>query len=243
MQGDLAALLIIGLVALTGAATWLFIRHRALETRLKETSQALEARTTELESAQLQLGRQSTEDSLTTVANHEQFLGFLEREWRRSRRERCAVSLVMLDVDEFRAYNRQYGRRAGDECLKQVGRALMGVVGRPGDLVARYCRDEFALTLATTDSPGALGIAERARQSIEALQVPHARDTGAPFVTASVSVVSAVPPRESAWEELDMIKAARRGLRDARDAGGNCVVRVTLDATVPHQGPPVEPSA
>lgn len=239
VQGELAAALIAGLVVLGSATTWLFVRNRSLQAQLEEGAQALEGRTTELESARLQLGRQSMEDSLTAVANHEQFLGFLELEWRRSRRDGYPVSLLMVDLDDFRAYNRQYGRRAGDECLKQVGRTLLGIVGRPGDLVARYHRDEFAITLAGTDSHGALSIAERARQAVESLQVPHARDSGPPFVTASIAVASAIPLRESAWEELDLIKAVRHGLREARHAGGNQVTRVNLGVA----GPPELASA
>lgn len=80
MQGDVGSAVVALVVALVAAAAWLFVRNRSIETRLRETVQALEARTTELESAKLQLGRQSTEDSLTAVANHEQFLGFLELE-------------------------------------------------------------------------------------------------------------------------------------------------------------------
>ena len=188
---------------------------------------------TELESARLQLQRLSTEDPLTAVANHEQFLEFLEREWRRARRDGLPLSLILIDVDHFRAYNRQFGRKAGDDVLKQVGRVLAALVGRPGDLVARYHRDEFALVLASTDGPGSFTISEQVRAAVRALKLPAAKDAHDEFVTASVATSTAVPQRESAWEELDLIKAARHALREARSSGGNRVFRANLGLTGP----------
>ncbi len=219
--------------ALSAFGVWAYLSRRRIVLRASELEKALEARTTELESARLQLQRLSAEDALTAVANHEQFLEFLEREWRRSRRDGLPLSLIFLDIDNFRAFNRQFGRKAGDDVLKQVGRTLAAVVGRPGDLVARYHRDEFALVLASTDNPGAFNIAERLRQSIADLRVPAATESPSEWVTASVATATAVPQRESAWEELDLIKTARHGLRDARASGGNRVLRTNLGMAGP----------
>ena len=222
---------LVGALAMFGV--WASVGRRRLSARAAELEKALETRTTELESARLQLQRLSTEDPLTAVANHEQFLEFLEREWRRARRDGLPVSLIFVDIDHFRAYNRQYGRKSGDDVLKQVGRALAGVVGRPGDLVARYHRDEFAIVLASTDVAGGLTISEQILQSIQNLQVPAAKEALVAMVTASVATATAVPQRESAWEELDLIKAARHALREARAAGGNCVRRANLGIAGP----------
>jgi diguanylate cyclase (GGDEF)-like protein len=167
------------------------------------------------------------------VANHEQFLEFLEREWRRARRDGQPLTLIFIDVDHFRAFNRDFGRQAGDEVLKQVGRALAGIVGRPGDLVARYHRDEFAIVMASTDASGAFNISEQVRKAIESLDVAAAKDAPASVVTASVATATAVPQRESAWEELDLIKAARHALREARATGGNRVLRANLGTAGP----------
>lgn len=219
--------------ALSTFSAWLYISRRRLELRAAQLDKTLEQRTTELESACLQLQRLSTEDPLTAVANHEQFLEFLEREWRRARRDGLPLSLIFIDVDHFRAYNRQFGRKAGDEVLKQVGRCLAGLVGRPGDLIARYHRDEFALVLASTDGPGSFKIAEQVRAAIRALQLPAAKDAPDELVTASVATSTAVPQRESAWEELDLIKAARHALREARASGGNRVLRANLGLAGP----------
>jgi diguanylate cyclase (GGDEF)-like protein len=218
---------------LTAFGVWAYVSRLRLMNRANELEKTLEVRTTELESARIQLQRLSTEDPLTAVANHEQFLEFLEREWRRARRDGLPLTLIFIDIDHFRAYNREFGRKAGDEVLKQVGRSLATIVGRPGDLVARYHRDEFALVLASTDSPGAFNISDRLRQGIEDLQLPAAKDAPAGVVTASVATATAVPQRESAWEELDLIKAARHALREARATGGNRVLRANLGMAGP----------
>jgi two-component system chemotaxis family response regulator WspR len=219
--------------ALATFGVWAYWSRQRLYVRAAELERTLEIRTTELESARIQLQRLSTEDPLTAVANHEQFLEFLEREWRRARRDGLPLTLIFIDIDHFRAYNREFGRKAGDEVLKQVGRALAGIVGRPGDLVARYHRDEFALVLASTDGPGAFNISEHVRECIEGLKMPAAKDAPSGVVTASVATATAVPQRESAWEELDLIKAARHALREARATGGNRVLRANLGAAGP----------
>lgn len=219
--------------ALATFGAWAFISRQRIAARAGELERALELRTTELESARIQLQRLSTEDALTAVANHEQFLEFLEREWRRARRDGLPLTLIFIDLDHFRAYNREFGRKAGDAVLKQVGRALAATVGRPGDLVARYHRDEFAMVLAATDRAGAFNIADHVRQCVEGLQVPAAQDAPSGVITASVATATAVPPRESAWEELDLIKAARHALREARATGGNRVLRANLGIAGP----------
>lgn len=228
MDGSLGTLSVIVGTVLAGTCIWLAWQMRRLQVRLKDVGDALEARTTELESARMELQRLSTEDGLTALPNHEQFLEFVEREWRRARREVHPVSLVFLDIDQFRSYNRQFGRRAGDECLRQVGRAVEGLAGRGGDLIARYHRDEFAVVLSATDAAGAMLVGERLRQAVEALEIPAARESNGPVVTVSVAVASTIPERESAWEELDLIKAARHALREARAAGGNRVLMAKM---------------
>ena len=108
--------------ALATFGIWAYASRHRLVRRAADLERALETRTTELESARIQLQRLSTEDSLTAVANHEQFLEFLEREWRRARRDGLPLTLIFIDLDHFRAYNRQFGRKSGDDVLKEVGR-------------------------------------------------------------------------------------------------------------------------
>ena len=80
----------------------------------------------------------STTDGLTEISNRRRFDQFLEREWRRSMRERAELSLILIDIDYFKQFNDLYGHLSGDDCLKQVGATLKGAVQRAGDLVARY---------------------------------------------------------------------------------------------------------
>lgn len=225
-------LLIIFGVTLVGACAWLAWRLQRVRTQVRELETETKARAAELELTRLELQRLSNEDNLTALANHEQLLEFLEREWRRARRHGTPISLVLLDLDHFDAFNREFGRKAGDDCLRRVGHALRGIVGRAGDLVARYHRDEFAIVLASTDEDGAMNIGQRAREMVEQLEIAAAKEAPVPMLTASVAVASGVPTRHSSWQELDLIKAARRAMREARTGGGNRVQRGELDSTL-----------
>lgn len=213
---------------LSTLGVWSYFSQRRTAQRAAELARALDERTTELESARMELQRLSTKDPLTAVANHEQFLETLDREWRRARRERLPLTVIFVDLDHFQAYNQQFGREEGDRILKNAGRALANIVSRAGDLVARYHRDEFAMVLASTDSAGAARVSELMRKSIQELQEPAAKDAPAAVVTASVAVATVLPEGETTWEELDVIKAVGLALREARASGGNRVVRTTI---------------
>ncbi len=237
-ETSIATLLLTSL-CLAGLCTWLGMRTAHLRARLKETTAVLESRTTDLDRAQLHIQRLTPEDDLTSLANHEQLLISLQREWRRARREESPMSLLVADIDEFRAFNGQFGRQAGDECLKRVGEALSRLVGRPGDLVSRYHRDQFAIALGGTEAPGARMIAERVRRTVEEMNIPAAEGAASRVVTVSVGFSTIVPPRDSALEELDLLKAARHALKHARERGGNRVSQsAAVDSTMrmPHKG-------
>ncbi|HWO88701.1 MAG TPA: diguanylate cyclase, partial [Gemmatimonadales bacterium] len=94
--------------------------------------------------------RTAAEDALTGIANRRRFDEFLVSWWRVSSRKGAALSLLLADVDDFKAYNDHYGHQAGDECLRKVADALRGLGGRPSDLVARIGGEEFALVFWDT---------------------------------------------------------------------------------------------
>jgi diguanylate cyclase (GGDEF)-like protein len=125
-------------------------------------------------------------------------------------------------VDFFKLYNDHYGHQAGDECLKQVARALQSMCRRPADLAARYGGEEFALVLPETGLAGATQVAESVRQAVARLQVPHEHSQIAPHVTLSVGVAGLLPGADIKVERL--IAAADQALYQAKKLGRNRVV-------------------
>lgn len=145
-----------------------------------------------LERANEQLLRVSTTDGLTGIANRRQFEMSLQSEWQRSARSRSRISVVLVDIDHFRHYNKVYGHQSGDECLRQLARLLSLSAKRSGELVARYDGDEFALLLPGADASEARRVAERCLEQIHGARIPHAEAALAPWLTASVGFATQV---------------------------------------------------
>ncbi|HEY9855828.1 MAG TPA: diguanylate cyclase [Stenomitos sp.] len=174
---------------------------------------------TQLQEANGRLERLSTHDALTGIPNRRAFDEFLARELRRGARKGHPVSLIMLDIDFFKAYNDRYGHLAGDACLVAVARAIARVAQRPGDLAARYGGEEFALVLADTPLERAEHLAAKIQQNVAALALPHAQSSCAPYVTLSMGIAS-LDPKPSTTAE-DLIGAADRALYSAKAGGRN----------------------
>jgi diguanylate cyclase (GGDEF)-like protein len=128
-------------------------------------------------------------DGLTGLANRFHFDTMLAYEYARHLRSGKEMSLIMLDVDQFKAFNDAYGHIRGDECLREIARAMTKTVSRATDLVARYGGEEFVVLLPETCLSGAVILAERIRNCISELSLPH-RDSFGGRVTASLGVVS-----------------------------------------------------
>ena len=144
----------------------------------------------------------------------------------------------MMDIDHFKGFNDHYGHAGGDQCLRQVAQALALCVRRATDLLARYGGEEFACILPRTDAEGALTLAEQMRAALEAMAMPHAQSSAAPFVTISSGFTTLVPSHEAQPEEL--IMAADKCLYQAKRAGRNRVGRPEENmggCTRPHGGP------
>jgi diguanylate cyclase (GGDEF)-like protein len=173
--------------------------------------------THQLQEANQQLQRLSDQDALTGVANRRSFDTHLAYEWSRAAREQTPLALIMIDIDYFKAFNDHYGHPHGDECLKQVAQALAGPLKRPGDLLARYGGEEFIILLPWTGLPGAMALAERLRNRVTGLRIPHRRSAAADHVTISLGVACDIPTRQATPQEL--IEAADQGLYAAKEKG------------------------
>ncbi|NJD11500.1 MAG: sensor domain-containing diguanylate cyclase [Gemmatimonadetes bacterium] len=135
--------------------------------QLAQSRRQLEEYQRELEDANLVLQAQSTTDALTGVRNRRAFDEALQEELARAERHATAVSLLMIDVDEFKAYNDEFGHVAGDEALQDVARILTAYT-RPFDVVARYGGEEFAVILPNARVEAALRTGERLRRAVAA---------------------------------------------------------------------------
>jgi diguanylate cyclase (GGDEF)-like protein/PAS domain S-box-containing protein len=159
-------------------------------------------------------------DGLTALANRRRFDQCLAQEWRRCMRDHLPLSLLLIDVDLFKVYNDTYGHLRGDSCLKQIAEAAQDVVARPGDLVARFGGEEFAVLLPSTANGGALHIAEEICTAMRMRQLTHA---GSPFgiVTISVGCATLVPGLGQG--SADLIELADGALYQAKKTGRNRV--------------------
>lgn len=163
-------------------------------------------------------------DGLTGVPNRRIFDERLDAEWRACRRSGSPLSLLMVDVDHFKLYNDHYGHLDGDQCLKAVASALASSVERGRDMLARFGGEEFVCLLPDTDLEGAKHIAEKLRQAVEGLAIPHVESKTAATVTVSLGV--ATTAQCDALEPPDLLKVADEQLYLAKQSGRNRVCGV-----------------
>ena len=126
--------------------------------------------------------------------------------------------MLLIDVDQFKAYNDLYGHLAGDECLRRIASAIQTILRRPQDLLARYGGEEFVAVLPSTYGPGAEIISEHIRNCVESLALRH---DGSPYgsVTVSLGCATMIPGIDV--DEISLIKAADAALYRAKTGGRN----------------------
>lgn len=195
--------------------------REALAQAYQELEIKVQERTAELEDANMRLARLSEVDGLSGLANRRKLDDVLEREWQRAARHGEWLAIIMLDIDNFKAYNDNYGHQAGDACIQALSAVLAGSVRRAGDLAARYGGEEFVLVLPGVDLEGARKAAESLRLAFMNLALPHAYSPTAPVVTVSLGVAAAVPMADGSVDSL--LRAADEALYAAKRTGRNRV--------------------
>jgi len=159
-------------------------------------------------------------DALTDLANRRRFDEVLATEWRRALRDKRPLSLLLIDVDSFKAYNDLYGHRSGDDCLKEIAYAVGVGATRPGDLACRIGGDEFALLLPSTGEEGARLIGHKVTETVRHRELAH-EDSPTGHVTVSVGCGTLLPqPSQTSTFLLDL---ADEALYAAKGSGRNKV--------------------
>ncbi|HVY52113.1 MAG TPA: diguanylate cyclase [Devosia sp.] len=184
-------------------------------TTLKKTEAALREATEQLKLL-------ASTDGLTGLLNRRAFDSALADEVSRARRAGLPLSVMLSDVDRFKAYNDLYGHQAGDDALKAVGQCLREAIKRPGDVAARYGGEEFVAILPNTDAAGAAFLADSFRERLGARAIEH-KTSEHGTVTVSVGVTTLEPgPNDTTIAEL--LRRADEALYAAKAAGRDRVV-------------------
>jgi diguanylate cyclase (GGDEF)-like protein len=171
----------------------------------------------ELQSANEILSQLSITDGLTKLHNHRYFQDHLTREIKRVSRTKAPLSLILIDLDDFKMLNDTYGHAAGDEVLISLA-AIMNDSARESDLIARYGGEEFVILMPNTDLAGAVHLAEKVRMAVESTRLIIGDSMKPIDITISLGVALYDGNRREFFAEAD------RALYQAKAAGKNCVI-------------------
>ena len=178
------------------------------------------------------LSELSVKDPLTRLANRRAFEEALIKTSKIAMRTSKPLSLLMIDIDDFKIFNESYGFEAGDFCLQQVAQIFKQGIHRAADFGARFGGEIFAIILADTSLSGAMYVAERLRMGVEALQIPNEK-TPPGILTVSIGVASSKADKEFVTDSL--VAASDEALYRAKQSGSNCIVgaKIEVDTNVP----------
>ncbi len=161
-------------------------------------------------------------DGLTGLYNRRAYNMYMERIWRQSRREQSQLTVMLVDIDHFKAFNDLYGHQAGDDALKRVAEVIAMGAQRPLDFAARFGGEEFALVLYGQANDFARDLPEHIRQRVRELGIPHAESSTGPCLTISIGVSIVTPGAERSL--AGAVQMADEALYQAKEEGRNRVV-------------------
>ncbi|MDH5327834.1 MAG: diguanylate cyclase [Gammaproteobacteria bacterium] len=203
-------------------------RILSINTRLSQEIKKRNQYEQELIKTNLQLKKLSKYDPVMKIANRHAFNDYLRSELKRAKRTGFPLSLLIADIDNFKAYNDTYGHVIGDHCLALVAGVFKENANRPADLPARYGGEEIAVILPETFEEGAKMVAENIRNAVSTLSIPHEKSDVATVVTISIGVIT-VTKVESYMSDEWIIQSADKALYEAKHSGKNKVSVATLD--------------
>ena len=168
------------------------------------------------------LNQLAERDGLTGLYNRRAFDQYMERIWRQSRRENTPITVMLIDIDHFKAFNDLYGHQAGDDALKQVASVISSCVQRPLDIAARYGGEEFALVLYGPATEYVMNLPETLREDVLDMGTIHEGATHTKFLTVSIGVAVVTP--DTGRSQAGAIQMADEALYQAKEDGRNRVV-------------------
>lgn len=198
-------------------------QKRSVQT-LKILTHLISATTRELEASNKALAEMATRDGLTGLLNRRSLDQILTAEIKRHTRSTGLLSLLLIDVDHFKAFNDHYGHVAGDECLEAVAKVIIKQLGRDSDRAFRYGGEEMCCVLPLTEVTGAAQMAEAIRAEVEAQAIPHLASTTTNVVTVSIGYVTYDFRRKKRYAPQIVIDMCDKMLYQAKQAGRNCVM-------------------
>ena len=163
-------------------------------------------------------------DGLTNLYNRRFFDETFPKAIKIAHRQDILLTFVMMDIDHFKGYNDTYGHQDGDKALKKVALVLKKVLKRPDDYSFRLGGEEFGMLYMVKNEDDALKIAQRTREAIEALKIPHSENSASEFVTMSMGIYVILPDDDSTVEEI--YAKTDEALYKAKESGRNRVVKV-----------------
>lgn len=198
---------------------------RSNQTEIEQDRFRLGEKNEELQRANEILSQLSITDGLTKLHNHRYFQDHLTREIKRVSRTKAPLSLILIDIDDFKMLNDTHGHAAGDEVLVSLA-AIMNDSARESDLIARYGGEEFVILMPNTDLPGAVHLAEKIRMAVETTRLIIGDSMKPIDITISLGVALFDGDRRAFFTNAD------KALYEAKAAGKNCVIIAGADGIV-----------
>ncbi|MEW9701488.1 diguanylate cyclase [Paenibacillus sp. SI8] len=193
----------------------------SLEAKVGERTAELAQTNGMLEALNGQLREWSITDGLTNIYNRRHLDNELIQQFAKCQAEKAPIALLLIDIDYFKLYNDTYGHQQGDQCLREVARALTSTLLTSRGLLARYGGEEFGVLLFGSHETDLVAIAQALCDAVKRLNIPHTGSKAADCVTVSIGGDSVIPEQGMKADEL--VALADKHLYEAKTRGRNQV--------------------